>query len=200
MGSPVSNRQKILDCARELFYQVGYQATSVDDILQQSGVAKSNFYYHFKTKDDLAFAVLDLQVAQNEALILRSLQNTALTPSRRLGAFFAQLCHIQAEVAKMGGCPFGNLAAALPNSEGDARNERFRSRLSGLFRSMQEALRECLLEGSVRGEFRSDITAEELAAFLLATIEGLMILAKTHKDAQTLVTGFAVVERLLQVL
>ena len=39
----IGNREKILRCAVDLFYHVGYQATSIEDILKQSGVHKSNF-------------------------------------------------------------------------------------------------------------------------------------------------------------
>jgi len=41
----------------------GYQATTLDDVLRDSGVGKGNFYYHFKSKEDLGFAILDQVVS-----------------------------------------------------------------------------------------------------------------------------------------
>ncbi len=46
----------------------GYNHTSLDDVLRESGVGKGNFYYHFKSKEDLGYAILDRLV---EALIER---------------------------------------------------------------------------------------------------------------------------------
>jgi TetR/AcrR family transcriptional repressor of nem operon len=198
MSSPPGSREKILQCAKELFYQVGYQSTSVDDILRQCGVAKSNFYYHFKTKEQLAFEVLELRIAELEAVLLRSLRNREMPPAERLRAFFADIQQAQEEIAKRGGCPFGNFAAALPNTEGDARHERFRLRLSQLFRRLEDAMTDCLAEGVAQGQFRSDIAPSQMAAFLVAALQGLLILTKTHRDTAPLVNGLSVAERLLR--
>src|SRR5207247_11185649 len=103
------------------------------DILKQCGVAKSNFYYHFRSKEELAFAVLEAQIADFEALVTRSLRNSALTPSERIARFFDQICQAQVKVQKMAGCPFGNFAASLPSADDDERNARFRKRLCQLF-------------------------------------------------------------------
>ncbi|MDO4473244.1 MAG: TetR/AcrR family transcriptional regulator [Eubacteriales bacterium] len=46
-------RQRIIDSAWELFYEKGYDETTIMDIVQKSGVAKGSFYYHFKGKDTL---------------------------------------------------------------------------------------------------------------------------------------------------
>lgn len=209
MATPRS-KEKILRCARELFYHVGFQATSVDDIIDRTGVAKSNFYYHFKSKEQLAFAVLEMQVDEYEEWIGLSLRNSALSPSERLRQFFAQLCQAQQEMQKMAGCPFGNFAATLPSEEelsGEEnekqrerheQSERFRQHISHLFRHLETALRECLMDGAASGEFRTDLAPAEMAAFLLASVEGLLILTKTHKDMTHLTCGLSVAQRLIR--
>lgn len=198
MSQRISNREKILRTAQELFYSVGYQATSVEAILRESGVAKSNFYYHFPTKETLALVVLELRIAEYEALVVHSLRNTTLTPSARLSRFFEHISQAQQQI-QMGGCPFGNLVASLPAHSRDTTQEKFRRRLSDLFRDIEEAMRECLTEGAMQGEFRTDISASEMAAFLVASVQGLLILAKAHRDIDSLVQGLSVAQRLLQV-
>ena len=210
MATPRS-KEKILRCARELFYRVGFQATSVDDIIERTGVAKSNFYYHFKSKEHLAFAVLEMQVDEYEAWVGMSLRNPGLSPSERLHQFFAQLCEAQQEMQQMAGCPFGNFASTLsieeelPDEENEKQreryeqSERFRQHISHLFRHLETALCECLIEGAACGEFRADITPSEMAAFLLASVEGLLILTKTHKDIAHLTCGLSVAQRLIRV-
>jgi AcrR family transcriptional regulator len=57
---------KILDSATSLFLRVGFEQTSIDAILQQSGGSKSTLYAYFPTKEDLFRAVIDNVVANNE--------------------------------------------------------------------------------------------------------------------------------------
>ena len=197
MSVPAGSRGKVLHCARDLFYHVGYQATSVDDILRISGVAKSNFYYHFKTKDELAFAVLDMQIAEFEAGALAILGNRALPPAARLSRFHRKILQTQGEIQKMGGCPFGNFAAALSSREEDVRSQAFRRALSVLFHRVEASLSVCLQEGVEQGVFRDDIPSQRMAMTLLAAIEGLMILTKTHKSAEPLRQGLEVMQMFL---
>ena len=194
----MNSREKILTCARDLFHQVGYQATSVDVILRNCGVAKSNFYYHFKTKDDLAHAVLDLQASEYEAAAEETLHNPDLLPADRLRRFCEQIGNTQVERKHHAGCPFGNFAAALSTSEGDERAEMFRGRLCVFFDRLERQLTECLTEGVALGEFRSDLAPQEMARCLLATIEGLMMFAKTRRDARFLYSGLHIAITLLQ--
>jgi len=199
MASQPGSREKILQCASEMFYYVGYQATSVDDILMRSGVAKSNFYYHFKTKEQLAFEVLEGQVAEFETVLRQTLGNPALRPKERLERLFQEICNVQSVLHKFAGCPFGNFAAALPSSEHDERSERFRVRLSHLFHSIEDTLRDCLAEGVACGDFRADLAPAECATLLVATLEGLLLLTKTYKDVTPLTKGCTALQRILSV-
>lgn len=198
MSQRISSRDKIIQAAKELFYHHGYQATSVDDILRATRVVKSNFYYHFPTKEDLIIAVLEQRVAEYEVLIIQSLQNISLSPAERLDRFFDHICHAQQQL-KSAGCPFGNFAASLPSPTTEPRYERFRSKLSAVFYHIEEAMRECLVAGTQQGAFRTDITPREMAAFLMASVQGLLILAKAHQDADGLIRGLAVARHLVKV-
>src|SRR3989304_9836308 len=53
------NKKEILQTACRLIHRKGFNNTSLEDILRESGVGKGNFYYYFKSKDDLGYAVLD---------------------------------------------------------------------------------------------------------------------------------------------
>ena len=65
----MGNREKLLEKACSTFGQKGYKATSVDDLLEAAGVSPSNFYYHFDSKEKLAYEVLDALLAQSRARI-----------------------------------------------------------------------------------------------------------------------------------
>ena len=53
------SRQRLIECAAELFWKNGYSATGISEILKQTGLPKGSFYFYFKSKDDLAVAVTD---------------------------------------------------------------------------------------------------------------------------------------------
>ena len=218
MGCRISSKDKILKAASELFYHVGYQATTVDDILARCGVAKSNFYYHYKSKEEVAQAVLSLRIAEYEAMLEQHLHNKAWTPTERLEHLFETICKAQAELQHMGGCPIGTFAASLPteasHKQGNGENcspdvkaelarqrqqlEQYRHSVATLFQRMQAALHECLHEGRERGEFRHDLDCADMAGFLVAALQGLLMMAKTHRDPLPLRRGMAVLICLLR--
>src|SRR5205085_7940950 len=81
------SKSKILETARELFYRNGYLATSVDDIIAEAKVSKSNFYYHFKSKEDLGIEVLQQRGREFEEELDRLLAAEVGTPRDRLHRF-----------------------------------------------------------------------------------------------------------------
>ena len=199
MRSSPGSRDKILFCARDLFYFVGYQSTSVDDILQVTGVAKSNFYYHFRTKDELALAVLDLYVADFRERALGTLSDRSIGPCERLERFCDALVAAQSDRQELGGCPFGNFAAALSVRDGGERTDRFREALCRVFAQLQSELAVCIEEGVRVGAIRTDIAPDALAATAVAAIEGFMLMAKTHRSPLPLLHGLPVLRLLLRV-
>jgi len=57
-----NNRQRIVEAADQLFYTRGYNQTSFRDISLNTGIPRGNFYYYFKTKDDILNAVIESRV------------------------------------------------------------------------------------------------------------------------------------------
>ncbi|CQR56701.1 TetR/AcrR family transcriptional regulator [Paenibacillus riograndensis] len=55
---PIERRNEILDTAEGLFFTKGYNKTTVNDILQEIGIAKGTFYYYFKSKEEVMDAVV----------------------------------------------------------------------------------------------------------------------------------------------
>jgi AcrR family transcriptional regulator len=60
---PHERREEILDTAQALFGAKGYQQTSISDIVKTIGVAQGTFYYYFKSKEEVADAVIDRHIA-----------------------------------------------------------------------------------------------------------------------------------------
>src|SRR5436190_14085117 len=137
-----TTRDQILDAAARLIHLRGYHCTSLDDVLRESGVGKGNFYYYFKSKEDLGYAILDRVV---DAFLARGLEPCFADPE---GPRIAQIRCFLGRVRDglharncVGGCVFGNLAAELADV-----HEGFRARLADLFSRWRERLTQALTE------------------------------------------------------
>jgi AcrR family transcriptional regulator len=79
----IRTRQKILVAAAELFDEVGYEAATISEVLQRSGVTKGALYFHFTSKEELAQEVLAGQVGAlppvpEQELLLQKIIDDAL--------------------------------------------------------------------------------------------------------------------------
>ncbi len=171
------SKEKILQAATALFHQGGYNATSLDDILAASGVCRSNFYYHFRSKEDLGMEVLRQQAEAFEARCIRGILEDSSVPAQvRLERLYEAVADRQRVEGYRCGCPFGNLAAELGGI-----HPEFRRRLSEFFARWEDSLHRCLQEGVARGEFRPDLDTRPVATALVSQIEGAILLTKAHR-------------------
>lgn len=178
----MKNREKILAKAAELIHVKGFNHTSIQDILEAASVKKSNFYYHFDSKEQLGFEVLALRMRQfYKMAIAPALVEGGVEPRARIHAFLDRLALVGMSEAGERGCPFGNLAQEI-----SALHEPLRESLSGFFNACTEALEGCLEEGKKTGAFRIDTPSRRIAEFILGQIQGAFLLRKTHKDPEVI--------------
>lgn len=109
-------REKLLDAARQLIHQQGYRQTTLAHIAEQSGVPLGNVYYYFKTKDDLARAVITEHRADFEAMFA-AWERAIPDPRARLHALLDFVLSWQAVLADSG-CPVGSLCQELGKQDG----------------------------------------------------------------------------------
>jgi len=190
----MSSREKILSTAADLIHTRGFHRTSIQDILQAASVTKSNFYYHFETKEQLAFEVLGERMRQFYAIAIGpSLENPDLDPRRRIEVFLDNLLAIgRSEFGELG-CPFGNLAQEISSI-----HEPLRESLSMFFGACTETMERCFEEGKQAGIFRQDLPSRQIAEFILAQIQGAFLLRKTHKAPKVLESNFEVLRGLMK--
>lgn len=189
----MTSKEKILGETLKLIHAKGFNNTSVQDILDAASVSKSNFYYHFTTKEELGFEVLAERMRQFYEFAVRpSLDNERLAPLERVQAFLDRLLAIGLSPEGELGCPFGNLAQEMSTV-----HEPLRQALSAFFRTGAERLTECFEEGKREGDFRETLQSEQLAEFVLAQVQGSFLLRKTHKDPEVIERNFAMLREVI---
>lgn len=165
------NRQRIVEAADRLFYVRGYNQTSFSDISDATGLPRGNFYYYFKTKEDILDAVVESRVESFSQLLDACMQAVS-DPYGRLQAFVSM--PLQSEQVLQYGCPIGTLSAEL----GKAQSEHdSRAHMTAVF----DLLRHWCVDQFVALGV-SAARADQLAMDLLARMQGVVLLASVYND------------------
>ena len=110
-----SVRREIVEAANRLFYQRGYNQTSFSDIAQASWIPRGNFYYYFKTKDDILAAVIDVRL-ESIRTMLAAWDAAEQNPRLRLKQFAQMILGSEKDLLRYG-CPMGSLNIELGKAQ-----------------------------------------------------------------------------------
>jgi TetR/AcrR family transcriptional repressor of nem operon len=169
-------RTRILDAASDLICHNGYQQTSVDDVIREAGLCgKAHFYHYFKSKEELGYAVVQHRFEEFAERGLAILRDPMVDPLERLERFIDAEVSDAAEQECRGGCPFGNLATELADA-----HEGFRQRLATVFERWSGQLQSVLWEA--RPQLRDDVDLARMARFIIATLEGALLMSRVTRD------------------
>lgn len=164
-----TTRDQIVEAADELFYRQGFEHTSFTDIADAVQISRGNFYYHFKTKDEILDAVINVR-QENTRKMLVQWEIEGKQPEDRIRGFIHILFTNRAKI-KHYGCPVGTLSNELAKLNHASQAEA--NRLFTLFRTWlrkQFTLLGCKAD------------ADELAMHLLARSQGVATLANAFQD------------------
>lgn len=164
-----STREHIIKAADQLFYRQGYEHTSFSDIAEVVQISRGNFYYHFKTKDEILDAVIALRLA-NTRNMLAQWESRGETPAERIRRFIHILIGNKTKI-KQHGCPVGTLCTELAKLNHGAKDDA--NKLFTLFRTWLR--RQFTLLGREKD-------ADALAMHLLARSQGVATLANAFHD------------------
>ena len=162
------NRQRIIDAADALFYQRGYNQTSFQDISDATGIPRGNFYYYFKTKDEILDAVVTTRAADMSDLLTRC-EKQSDDPRQRLLLFSNMLDSSKHNLIQLG-CPIGSLSTELAKDE-PALQEKSRE----VFIVLRNWI-------SIQFEQLGLNNADNLAMDLLAKLQGVSVMACAFED------------------
>lgn len=164
-----STREQIIEAADQLFYRQGFEHTSFAHIAAAVDISRGNFYYHFKTKDEILDAVIRFRLARTQAM-LDQWEAEGETPAERIRSFIRILLMNRASIKRFG-CPVGTLCAELGKLNHSSQEEA--NRLFTLFRIWLRRQFEAL------GHKKQ---ADGLAMHLLACSQGVATLASAFND------------------
>jgi len=171
------SRQNLLEAAGHEIHQFGYHAASISRILENTTLTRGALYHHFPSKLALGYAVID-------ELFAGYLQHLWIEPLSKVANPIDAIensihdtykCHGQ-ELINFG-CPLNNLSQEMSSVD-----EGFRERINDQYKTWQTALSDALKRGQVKGLVNKDVDVDEVAIFIVATIEGSIGLAKNNQS------------------
>lgn len=180
-------RERILNATKNLLWQRGYELTSAQAIMSESGAGQGSLYHFFVGgKRELASAALE-QVA--DALID---DLTAIFDEGKPGL---QRTREWLEVPRkaLAGCKLGRFAMENSVIEDDG----LRLPVVRYFKAAERLLRAALRDAQKRRELTRSVDPDELAVTLLATVQGGYVLSRAFRDPDKLLEAVRGAERLL---
>src|SRR5262249_30288145 len=170
-------RERLVETARQLFHEQGYTATGIAEILDTAKARSGSLYYFFPTKEDLLLAVLEKYKDLLWPMVIDPVFERVSDPIERifgiLDGYRQQLLATKYQF----GCPIGNLALELTNSHPAARQL-----IAENFSGWRKAIERCLDDAA--GRLPGSLDREQLALFVLTTMEGAVMLARTYHSIE----------------
>jgi TetR/AcrR family transcriptional repressor of nem operon len=168
-------REKILQTARDLFNVKGFNATTINDLVQATGVKKGCLYFHFPSKNEIAEEVFSQ--ASNEFMVFLDGVLGGDNPGASIDSFFKLALEKHIAAGFIGGCIFGNTALEMSDSDPD-----FTRLVERFFDEWTEKL-SCVAEkAQIKGQLRKDISSDAVARQIIATIEGGIMMSRLKKS------------------
>ena len=162
-------------------WKSGYAAASVRDLVAEAHAPQGSFTNHFRSKEEFACEVLGRYFEYVRHVALEDLRDGATPPIERVRRYFATITEKLREAGYSRGCLAGNLAI-----ETTPQSERIRLRLAEIFKEWTAAFAICIVEGQTAGEIRSDLSAEQVAEFLVNSWQGAMLRMKIDRTPEAL--------------
>ncbi len=174
MNNTAKTREKLVLTAFELFHKQGFSATGVAQILRSADVNSGSLYHFFPTKEDLLVAVLEWCKVNLWPEIIQPVFDRVSDPIERIFGVLDGYRQMLIMTDCSQGCPIGNLALELADT-----HPKVRTLLADNFTGWFQAIEQCL--NDVADRLPEHIDRRGLALFVLTTMEGAVMLARTYK-------------------
>jgi TetR/AcrR family transcriptional repressor of nem operon len=178
MSKGDETRRRIVTKAATLFNQHGYEGSSMAELMEATGLEKGGIYRHFSSKEELAAEAFDY--AWQEALNARTHDLDSISNSvDRLKQFVANFVERRPSVP--GGCPLLN--TTIDSDDGNpVLRKRARKALDGWLNDLSAIVS----SGIQRKEIRREVNPKTLAALIIASLEGALMISRLERNDEAL--------------
>lgn len=186
MTQTIDTRSRIIDAAKIKFHSRSYADVGIKEICDSAEIQKGSFYHFFRSKRDLALAVIDDFAADWADGFVAEAFDPELPPMERIdylidAAYYWQKS-IKEKYGSMPGCLFGNLALEI-----STKDSVLRAKLIAVFSHAKSHFKTALDEAIEQG-ILTPLDTELTAEAMLAYLEGMILIAKSKNDPEVIYT------------
>ncbi len=196
----VDTRDVIIDAAQHLLFKQGYSGTSLNEVMKATDLSKGAFFHHFKSKEELAYAVLEHWADGDDELVktfVERAQTLADNPLQEATLLIKMFEEWLASLDKpLDGCLFASFtyeSARFAPQMHDYIRDRLKIWM-GLFEGTFERLVAAYKPVS------DHVTAQSLTEMMATTFEGGVLLSRALDDPTFLSRQFAALRHNLQLM
>lgn len=183
-----SHRDALLREGLNQLFIHGYHGTTVDGLLDVTGVPKGSFYHHFGDKESFVVAVLRRYDHFHQRLLEKWSSREELSTAQMLSGYFGDLVDHFVSSGFTHVDLIGKLATEIANG-----SESIRVTLAEQLGRWRTTVEQILRDGQSRGDVRTDRDVAELSATINAYIEGAFVVAQSTRDERGLETVSAAI-------
>jgi len=176
-----SLREKIVDSGVRTLHERGFAGAGIREITRDASVPQGCFTNHFRSKEGFGIAVLERYHERTQAIMDQTLRDSSRSPVARIRAYFAAISQWLEAADWRYGCLVGNMSLEVAE-----QSDLLRAYLVEVCASLTRSFTECVRAGQAIGEIRSDLDAEDIATFLLASWQGAMMRMKVDRSPKPL--------------
>jgi len=165
-------RQRIVEAARDLFWEKGYTATGLAELLQRAGANSGSFYHFFESKDAVLRTVLETYEDLLDPQIIQPVFDKHATPVERIFALLDSYRERLLSTNCQYGCPIGRLALEL-----DPENAPAHERIARNFTAWRKAVESCVRDAGIEHP-------QDVAAFVLTVMEGGVMQSRAYASIE----------------
>lgn len=183
---------KVLYQAMNLFWKKGYEATSLNDILQSTGLSKSSLYETFGTKHELFLSTFQLY-HYHHMKVLNELLATGDNALNGIENFLNSILAPTIENKNSLGCMTSNEAIELA-----PHDPEFRQLVEKNFFDIEEAFFKSIKLGQTDGSINALHDARAFSRFLSVNLQGLNVMARANIDKSVLIDTIEIILKILR--
>jgi len=172
-------REKLLNAAQDMINLQGFSATSIDQIIERVGVTKGTFFYHFKTKQELARALIERFAAADEAILSSSMaraEKLSDDPIQQLLLFIGLLIEVGEELDEVTkpGCLFATYCYESGLFERETTQV-----VTDAMLQWREVVGAKLREAAARRAPKVEVDLDSLADMVTVVFEGAFVVSRS---------------------
>ena len=181
----MDKKVRIVEAAAKIFAQKGYAGAAVADIAVQAEIGKGTMYEYFDSKEDLFFAVFEWFILKSGKTASVNISVLGESASKRLEALNDSIMGMWDEIKD----PFTLTMEFWAASSSSQMRDRFKQAFRQLYKEFRGIVVSLIRDGIERGEFRSDVKPEAIAASLVGTWDALFLQAWFEEDFDPLIVA-----------